>query len=200
MRQANAVANELKAASGQPDSLLKFSLLLKRLEAAAGQSEHLQLVFLSLHSQLEDLRKGQRLQPVKPGLSLPPSSLVSRGGTPSVPSEVCISFPNEAQQLLVNESASSTLRQRTTAMVEESVEKIASLYTQLSSIVIRQGESLQRIDSDIEAYAGNISTANRQVGKFLRGISSDRKTMILLFVFLLIVIASWVLIVPRGGK
>lgn len=76
--------------------------------------------------------------------------------------------------------------------VESTIHEIGGMFQELTKMVRQQGDSLQRIDQDIEDFSRNVEKAGFQLDRFVTNLSSDRKLMILLFFILIFIIFLWV--------
>lgn len=74
--------------------------------------------------------------------------------------------------------------------IEKTIHELGTIFSQLASMVAEQGETVNRIDSDIESAVVNVEGAQEQLVKYLRGISNNRwfmaKVFGLLIAFILI--------------
>lgn len=137
--------------------------------------------------------------------SVVPPSQVSRQRAPrspdreATPSHVSIEMPaaqsGGLQQLQLMSTASDTayLEGRSVALqgIEATINELGTIYQQLATMISEQGETVQRIDMNIENMHYNIERGQSELTKYLRSISSNRWLMIKLFAILIVFIIFW---------
>ena len=95
---------------------------------------------------------------------------------------VSIDFSNQQQQqsLILEQEPllgdSKTIRARNTALgtIESTINELGSIYQQLAHLVAEQGETVQRIDFNIEDMSVNVLGAQNQLARYLRRVNSNR--------------------------
>lgn len=75
--------------------------------------------------------------------------------------------------------------------IEATINELGTIYQQLATMVSEQGETVQRIDMNIENMHYNIERGQSELAKYLRSISSNRWLMIKLFAILIVFIIFW---------
>lgn len=75
--------------------------------------------------------------------------------------------------------------------IEATINELGTIYQQLATMISEQGETVQRIDMNIENMHYNIERGQSELAKYLRSISSNRWLMIKLFAILLVFIIFW---------
>lgn len=110
-----------------------------------------------------------------------------------------LSIPDQTRQLLLMEEQSSEyLQQRNSAVetIEATINEVGNLFQQLATMVTEQGETIQRIDQNVEDIDMNIMGAQRELLKYYAHILNNRWFFlkifgVLLFFFFLWVLVSW---------
>lgn len=75
--------------------------------------------------------------------------------------------------------------------IEATINELGTIYQQLATMISEQGETVQRIDMNIENMHYNIERGQSELAKYLRSISSNRWLMIKLFAILIVFIIFW---------
>ncbi len=88
---------------------------------------------------------------------------------------------HESQQQLLRPAQQ---RANTWVDTEQTILELRDIFVQLSTIVVDQGEMLQRIGLDIDETEKSVDSAQSQLLQYLRGISSDRGLILKIFVVL----------------
>jgi t-SNARE complex subunit (syntaxin) len=83
-----------------------------------------------------------------------------------------------------------TLRVRNNALgaIESTINELGSIYQQLAHMVAEQGETVQRIDFNIEEMNVNVLGGQRQLSRYLRRVSSNRWLIAKMFMALILFI------------
>lgn len=119
------------------------------------------------------------------------SEPVSNGG-----SEL-LSIPDQTRQLLLMEEQSNEyLQERNLAVetIEATINEVGNLFHQLATMVTEQGESIQRIDQNVDDIDMNISGAQRELLKYYARISNNRWLFLKIFGVLLVFFFLWVMV------
>lgn len=114
-------------------------------------------------------------------------------------SHVAIEFSQQQQQqtLMMEQEPllgtdSRNLRSRNNALgaIESTINELGSIYQQLAHMVAEQGETVQRIDMNIEDLNTNVLSGQNQLARYLRTVSSNRwlvAKMFLAFILFIII-------------
>lgn len=108
-----------------------------------------------------------------------------------------LSIPDQTRQLLLMEEQSSEyLHQRNSAVetIEATINEVGNLFQQLATMVTEQGETIQRIDQNVEDIDMNISGAQRELLKYYAHILNNRWFFLKIFGVLLFFFFLWVLV------
>lgn len=108
-----------------------------------------------------------------------------------------LSIPDQTRQLLLMEEQSSEyLQQRNSAVetIEATINEVGNLFQQLATMVTEQGETIQRIDQNVEDIDMNIMGAQRELLKYYAHISNNRWFFLKIFGVLLFFFFLWVLV------
>lgn len=108
-----------------------------------------------------------------------------------------LSIPNQTQQmLLMEEQNQQYLQQRGLAVetIESTINEVGNLFQQLASMVSEQGETIQRIDQNVDDINMNISGAQRELLKYYTNISSNRWLFLKIFGVLIVFFLLWVMV------
>lgn len=108
-----------------------------------------------------------------------------------------LALPEQDQQLVLLEEQQSTyLAQRSVAVdaIESTINELGSIFSQLSSMIAEQRDTVQRIDANTEDIAFNVQGAHRELLKYYSRVSSNRWLIIKSFGIVLIFFLLWVLI------
>lgn len=111
--------------------------------------------------------------------------------------EEYLSIPNQSQQmLLMEEQLGQYLQQRNRAVetIESTINEVGNLFQQLATMVSEQGETIQRIDQNVEDISLNISGAQRELLKYYANISSNRWLFLKIFGVLIVFFLLWVMV------
>ncbi|KAM9900474.1 hypothetical protein OXX79_005116 [Metschnikowia pulcherrima] len=134
-----------------------------------------------------------------------PNSLMNLGENPylmpdtqELPSNnELLAIPDQTRQLLLMEEQSNEyLQQRNSAVetIEATINEVGNLFSQLATMVTEQGETIQRIDQNVEDIDMNISGAQRELLKYYTTISSNRWLFLKIFGVLLAFFFLWVVV------
>lgn len=116
---------------------------------------------------------------------------------PDIANGGLLSIPDQTRQLLLMEEQSSEyLQQRNSAVetIEATINEVGNLFQQLATMVTEQGETIQRIDQNVEDIDMNISGAQRELLKYYAHILNNRWFFLKIFGVLLIFFFLWVLV------
>lgn len=108
-----------------------------------------------------------------------------------------LSIPDQTRQLLLMEEQSSEyLQQRNSAVetIEATINEVGNLFQQLATMVTEQGETIQRIDQNVEDIDMNIVGAQRELLKYYARILNNRWFFLKIFGVLLFFFFLWVLV------
>lgn len=109
-----------------------------------------------------------------------------------------LSIPDQTRQLLLMEeqSGNNYLQQRNSAVetIESTINEVGNLFQQLATMVTEQGETIQRIDQNVEDINLNISGAQRELLKYYTHISNNRWLFLKIFGVLIVFFLLWVLV------
>eukprot|EP01138_Halocafeteria_seosinensis_P005735 gb/GECG01005863.1/.p1 GENE.gb/GECG01005863.1/~~gb/GECG01005863.1/.p1 ORF type:complete len:351 (+),score=35.73 gb/GECG01005863.1/:1-1053(+) len=72
--------------------------------------------------------------------------------------------------------------------VESTISELGQMFTRMATLVVEQGETIERIDQDTSVAYENISAAEGELSKYFRMISSDRSLIIKTFLVVIFVI------------
>lgn len=107
-------------------------------------------------------------------------------------SHISIDFSQQQQTLMMEQepllgSDSRTLRARNNALgaIETTINELGTIYQQLAHLVAEQGETVQRIDFNIEDMNINVLSGQNQLARYLRRVSSNRFLIAKLFAALI---------------
>uniref|UniRef100_A0A914X1M0 t-SNARE coiled-coil homology domain-containing protein n=1 Tax=Plectus sambesii TaxID=2011161 RepID=A0A914X1M0_9BILA len=92
------------------------------------------------------------------------------------------------QQLTLIDEQDSYLQARSSTMetIESSIAELGSIFRQLANLVSEQGETITRIDSNVEETSLNVEAAHMELLKYFRNISRNRWLMIKVFGVLIV--------------
>ncbi|GEQ67672.1 hypothetical protein JCM33374_g1337 [Metschnikowia sp. JCM 33374] len=108
-----------------------------------------------------------------------------------------LSIPDQTRQLLLMEEQSNEyLQSRNSAVetIEATINEVGNLFSQLATMVTEQGETIQRIDQNVEDIDMNIMGAQRELLKYYAHISSNRWMFLKIFGVLLAFFFLWVVV------
>ncbi|CUM66123.1 uncharacterized protein PRCAT00003779001 [Priceomyces carsonii] len=108
-----------------------------------------------------------------------------------------LSIPNQTQQMLLMENQGQEyLQQRNRAVetIESTINEVGNLFQQLATMVSEQGETIQRIDQNVDDINLNISGAQRELLKYYANITRNRWLFLKIFGVLVIFFLIWVLV------
>lgn len=108
-----------------------------------------------------------------------------------------LSIPDQTRQLLLmEEQGNEYLQQRNSAVetIEATINEVGNLFQQLATMVTEQGETIQRIDENVEDIDMNISGAQRELLKYYAHVSNNRWLFLKIFGVLLAFFFLWVLV------
>lgn len=108
-----------------------------------------------------------------------------------------LSIPDQTRQLLLmEEQGNEYMQQRNYAVetIESTINEVGNLFQQLATMVTEQGETIQRIDQNVEDIDMNISGAQRELLKYYAHISNNRWFFLKIFGVLLAFFFLWVLV------
>eukprot|EP00037_Helgoeca_nana_P037675 m.17060 g.17060 ORF g.17060 m.17060 type:complete len:302 (-) comp9200_c0_seq1:24-929(-) len=108
-----------------------------------------------------------------------------------------INIPDQSQVSLL-QSRDNYVQERANAMqnIESTIEEIGGIFQQLATMVAEQGESVERIDREVDLTVQNVEGAHKELQKYFTSISSNRNLMLKIFgvllaflIFFLVVVA-----------
>lgn len=108
-----------------------------------------------------------------------------------------LSIPDQTRQLLLMEEQSSEyLQERNSAVetIEATINEVGNLFQQLATMVTEQGETIQRIDQNVDDIDMNITGAQRELLKYYAHILNNRWFFLKIFGVLLFFFFLWVLV------
>lgn len=108
-----------------------------------------------------------------------------------------LSIPDQTRQLLMMEDQSQQyLQERSSAVetIESTINEVGNLFQQLATMVSEQGETIQRIDQNVEDIDMNITGAQRELLKYYNHISSNRWLFLKIFGVLILFFLLWVVV------
>lgn len=102
--------------------------------------------------------------------------------------------PAQTQQLMdPSDLEEQSVRQSTLQGIESTLVELGGIFQQISHLVSSQGETIQRIDVNLDTMGKNIKKGTLQLKRYLRTLSNRQKRMIKLFALLLtIIVVSYV--------
>lgn len=89
----------------------------------------------------------------------------------------------QSQQLSLVDRQNTYLNDRSSAIdtIESTISELGQIFSQLSSMVAIQGETVQRIDADVQDISDNVYGAQSELLKYYESIKSNRMLMFKLF-------------------
>ncbi|EGV63949.1 Integral membrane protein SED5 [Yamadazyma tenuis] len=108
-----------------------------------------------------------------------------------------LSIPDQTRQLLMMEDQSqSYVQERSNAVetIESTINEVGNLFQQLATMVSEQGETIQRIDQNVEDIDMNISGAQRELLRYFNRISSNRWLFLKIFGVLIMFFMLWAVV------
>lgn len=108
-----------------------------------------------------------------------------------------LSIPDQTRQLLLMEEQSNEylqLRNSAVETIEATINEVGNLFQQLATMVTEQGETIQRIDQNVEDIDMNITGAQRELLKYYAHISNNRWLFLKIFGVLLAFFFLWVMV------
>eukprot|EP00038_Savillea_parva_P018347 m.23171 g.23171 ORF g.23171 m.23171 type:complete len:299 (-) comp4060_c0_seq2:59-955(-) len=123
-------------------------------------------------------------------------SLLTGAVTGAAP-DVQIDMPDQIQSsLLVTRDNYVTERANAMQNIEATIEEIGGIFQQLATMVAEQGETVERIDNEVDLTVQHVEGAHKELTKYFNSISSNRNlmlkilgTLLAFLVFFLVVIA-----------
>jgi syntaxin 5 len=110
-------------------------------------------------------------------------------------SHVAIDFSQQQQSLMMEQEPllgtdSRNLRARNNALgaIESTINELGTIYQQLAHLVAEQGETVQRIDFNIEDMNMNVLSGQNQLARYLRRVNSNRFLIAKMFIAFIIFI------------
>ncbi|ODQ79602.1 hypothetical protein BABINDRAFT_37140 [Babjeviella inositovora NRRL Y-12698] len=126
---------------------------------------------------------------------------LSRSATPFADTDTSpygdyLTLPDQSQQLMLMEEQSVYLQDRNRAVetIESTINEVGNLFQQLATMVSEQGETIQRIDTNVEDISMNIQGAQRELLKYYAHISSNRFFFLKIFAVIMVFFMCWVLV------
>lgn len=106
-------------------------------------------------------------------------------------------IPDQTQQmLLLEEQSNEYLQQRNSAVetIEATINEVGNMFQQLATMVSEQGETIQRIDQNVDDIDINIQGAQRELLKYYARILNNRWLFLKIFGVLLVFFFLWVMV------
>lgn len=94
----------------------------------------------------------------------------------------------EQEPLLGTDSRNLRARNNALGAIESTINELGTIYQQLAHLVAEQGETVQRIDFNIEDMSLNVLGGQNQLARYLRRVSSNRFLIAKMFIGLIIFI------------
>ena len=98
-------------------------------------------------------------------------------------------------QTVAPTTATTAVRKRPNASsmeeVQRTISEIGAMFSELAHLVAQQGDSLQRIDEGVGAWAVNCEGAQREIDALFASVKSDRALLVKFFVVLAAVVVLW---------
>mmetsp|Transcript_32768 Transcript_32768/g.99013 ORF Transcript_32768/g.99013 Transcript_32768/m.99013 type:complete len:235 (+) Transcript_32768:23-727(+) len=122
-------------------------------------------------------------------------SLLTGAVTGTTP-DTAIEIPQNQVSLL--QSRDNYVQERADAMdtIAETIEEIGGIFQQLAVMVNEQGQTMERIDREVDNTVANVEGAHKELTKYFNSISSNRTLMLKIFgvllaflIFFLVVVA-----------
>jgi len=76
-------------------------------------------------------------------------------------------------------------RAREVEMMEQNVNELAAMFREFNAIVLQQGETIVRIDNDVEESLTNVTMGQQNLIQYLNRISGSRRLLIQVFAIIL---------------
>lgn len=111
----------------------------------------------------------------------------------SAPGEY-LNIPEQAQLLMQEEGQYLQQRNRAVETIELTINEVGNLFQQLATMVSEQGETIQRIDQNVDDISLNILGAQRELLRYYANISSNRWLFLKIFGVLLVFFLLWVVV------
>ncbi|ODV59229.1 t-SNARE syntaxin [Ascoidea rubescens DSM 1968] len=108
-----------------------------------------------------------------------------------------LTINDQSQTLtLLEEQNSQYLQERNRAVetIESTINEVGNLFQQLATMVQEQGESIQRIDQNVDDISLNIQGAHRELLKYYTSISNNKWLVFKIFAILIVFFLLWVLV------
>ncbi|TIB74283.1 hypothetical protein E3Q23_02706 [Wallemia mellicola] len=101
-----------------------------------------------------------------------------------------------AQQMSLVDRQSDYMNERSTAIdtIESTIGELGQIFSQLSSMVAMQGETVQRIDADVQDISDNVYGAQTELLKYYESIKSNRMLMFKVFGIIIIFFLVFILV------
>jgi syntaxin 5 len=145
-----------------------------------------------------ELEQRSRREQYSAGIKLPDNLSISsdrgrllddsdRSGQPSQMGNM--GKPSSYQQLaLVQSTDTSYLEARSAAVqgIEKSINEIGHIFQQLTHMIAEQGETVQRIDANIEDVGFNIERGHLELIKYYKYVSNNRWLLLKMFAVLIV--------------
>lgn len=94
----------------------------------------------------------------------------------------------EQEPLLGTDSRNLRARNNALGAIESTINELGTIYQQLAHLVAEQGETVQRIDFNIEDMSLNVLSGQNQLARYLRRVNSNRFLIAKLFIGLILFI------------
>lgn len=103
-------------------------------------------------------------------------------------------FQQQSMQLMDRNNDVMEARANAMDKVTETLKDLSQMWTQLSSMVHEQGETIQRIDQDVEDADINVNAAHEELLKLWKNVSSNRWLMAKIFMVIMATFAIFAMI------
>ncbi|TIA71120.1 hypothetical protein E3P81_02803 [Wallemia ichthyophaga] len=102
----------------------------------------------------------------------------------------------QSQQMSMIGRQDNYLNERSSAIdtIESTISELGQIFSQLSSMVAIQGETVQRIDADVHDISDNVYGAQSELLKYYESIKSNRMLMFKLFGVIIIFFLVFILV------
>jgi len=127
------------------------------------------------------LRKRSTLTTTNPQ----PSSLPSLASS-SIPSRISTTNNQYSMQLATLHDA--RIRENDMKSIESTIVELGTMFTHMATVVAEQGDTINRIDADMDVISSNVEKGKNELTQFYQRISNQRQFIIKLFLLLCFII------------
>jgi len=120
------------------------------------------------------------------------SNLFNKMEEESKNNEVAITIPDQQISVLQNQDRYLESRADAVIQIEKTITELQGIFQHLATLVVEQGEMIERIDTNIYQSESNVNNAQKQLLKYLSSVSSNRWLMLKLFGILLVFIVIFI--------